>query len=715
MKIEIASLSTSPFTFPSTQTLVSCAVADDARGWRFPPLALVVHNPSSTSRLLWRVRATRPEEIFARPNRGVLAPGAVVELVVTPKPTFLSDADRRRRRDARRVDLADRESSDASFIENELAILGVSVRAGACDSAALADDGRSDAMWASHFAGRRPSVSVVRVRFDASGKDAASDAADALALREEAHATETRVRVAEHEYAIAAAEADALRRGAAMDDAVAEARRATAACRAAEAETETLRAELDAALREAARARREAETHEEAAANASAAAGAAVERLNAVLARAETERETCRADAKTEAERNVADASSRRRALFDAVVERLTREVASARADADAATNDANDAMERERRAAANLADADESRVAAEDAAGAATLDARIKTEMATRANDALRRARVTATRAMTRRARRESGRVALERWRGRAAAATATRDARRRAEIAEASLRASRAETTATRAEKDAAIDAARRDAEAETRRETERRATDAEAARDVARAEAETAREAAFAAEEETRRLRAESAELRADAVVAELIATARAQQDALDAALQSARRETRRRTVRGAAASNASDPPLSNATTTTSSRRSSAHFPGVAPSRLVDGFAARVESITPYGTRTTPRRTPSGGSRRRDSNPRRPEPGWPFADAVASLPNFDVARTTRGGPAALLARARAAAAAAAAAAKEEVRSGGADRIAAGGESAAEKRWRRAGMAAKSLEAALLSLPAA
>ena len=63
----------------------------------------------------------------------------------------------------------------------------------------------------------------------ASGRDAASDAADALALREEAHATETRVRVAEHEYAIAAAEADALRRGAAMDDAVAEARRATAA------------------------------------------------------------------------------------------------------------------------------------------------------------------------------------------------------------------------------------------------------------------------------------------------------------------------------------------------------------------------------------------------------------------------------------------------------------------------------------------------------
>ena len=60
-------------------------------------------------------------------------------------------------------------------------------------------------------------------------------------------------------------------------------------------------------------------------------------------------------------------------------------------------------------------------------------------------------------------------------------------------------------------------------------------------------------------------------------------------------------------------------------------------------------------------------------------------------------------------------MLARARAAAAAAAAAAKEEVRSGGVDRIEAGGESAAEKRLRRAGMAAKSLEAALLSLPAA
>ena len=59
-------------------------------------------------------------------------------------------------------------------------------------------------------------------------------------------------------------------------------------------------------------------------------------------------------------------------------------------------------------------------------------------------------------------------------------------------------------------------------------------------------------------------------------------------------------------------------------------------------------------------------------------------------------------------------MLARARAAAAAAAAAAMEEVRSGGAGRIAAG-ESAAEKRLRRAGMAAKSLEAALLSLPAA
>ena len=344
-------------------------MADDARGWRFPPLALVVHNPSSTSRLLWRVRATRPEEIFARPNRGVLAPGAVAELVVTPKPTFLSDADRRRRRDARRVDLADRESSDASFIENELAILGVSVRARCVRPAALADDGRSDAMWASHVAGRRPSVSVVRVRFDTSGRDAA-DAADALALREEAHATETRVRVAEHEYAIAAAEADALRRGAAMDDAPSRSARAMAARRAAEAETETLRAELDAALREAERARREAETHEEAAANASAAAGAAVERLNAVLARAEAERGTCRADAATEAERNVADASSRRRALFDAVVERLTREVASARADADASANDANDAMERERRAPANLADADESRVAALDAAG---------------------------------------------------------------------------------------------------------------------------------------------------------------------------------------------------------------------------------------------------------------------------------------------------------------------------------------------------------
>ena len=46
----------------------------------------------------------------------------------------------------------------------------------------------------------------VRVRFDAASGGTRPDAADALALRSEAHATETRVRVAEHEYAIAAAE-----------------------------------------------------------------------------------------------------------------------------------------------------------------------------------------------------------------------------------------------------------------------------------------------------------------------------------------------------------------------------------------------------------------------------------------------------------------------------------------------------------------------------
>ena len=164
-------------------------MADDARGWRFPPLALVVHNPSPTSHLLWRVRATRPDEIFVRPNRGALPPGAVAELIVTPKPTFATES----------------ESASARVSDNELAILGVSVRADGYDAVAFADDDRSDAVWASLSAGRRPAVSVSRVRFDTSGMDAASDAADALALREEAHATETRARRAECEYAVAAA------------------------------------------------------------------------------------------------------------------------------------------------------------------------------------------------------------------------------------------------------------------------------------------------------------------------------------------------------------------------------------------------------------------------------------------------------------------------------------------------------------------------------
>ena len=68
------------------ETLLSCAVADKQLGWVFPPSTLLVHNPSATISVRFRVAALRREDVFVTPRRGVLKPNSFCKLTVRPAP-----------------------------------------------------------------------------------------------------------------------------------------------------------------------------------------------------------------------------------------------------------------------------------------------------------------------------------------------------------------------------------------------------------------------------------------------------------------------------------------------------------------------------------------------------------------------------------------------------------------------------------------------------
>ena len=349
-----------PPTPPSPhQSLFLGVIPDDATGWSFPAASLVVRNPSRDAVMLWRARASRPDEVFVTPNRGALPPGecAVLSVRATPDLAALRAND----------GISPDDPTGARAYEvpsNELEIAGL-----ACAPHGAASPPRAvqDARWreaeeeasasssassssASERSKERPNAiltSRVVLRLSASAMGACSDAADAVRLREEAHAAELRAERARLEFDVASSRADAERSRSALELSRSElARLRSTDLARLEREVETLRAELDSALGEAERAG-EAETHEAAAASASAAAGAAARALAEIEAGVEAAKARALEEARLEAEERHGGEAERRLRLFDAVAERLRAK----HADAEARARDAEARAENAERA----------------------------------------------------------------------------------------------------------------------------------------------------------------------------------------------------------------------------------------------------------------------------------------------------------------------------------------------------------------------------
>ena len=260
--------SVAPPTPPSPhQSLFLGVIPDDATGWSFPAASLVVRNPSRDAVMLWRARASRPDEVFVTPNRGALPPGecAVLSVRATPDLAALRANDG--------ISPDDPTGSRAYEVpSNELEIAGLAC---APHGAAPPPRGVQDARWreaeeeasasssasssASERSKERPNAiltSRVVLRLSASAMGACSDAADAVRLREEAHAAELRAERARLEFDVASSRADAERSRSALELSRSElARLRSTDLARLEREVETLRAELDSALGEAERAR----------------------------------------------------------------------------------------------------------------------------------------------------------------------------------------------------------------------------------------------------------------------------------------------------------------------------------------------------------------------------------------------------------------------------------------------------------------------------
>ena len=428
------------------RSLLSCAVADQEKGWIFPTASLWARNPSATHALRFRVQAMRHEEVYVAPNRGVLRPGGCLELRVTPRPV---------------ADLAENpdtvENGDAPPEPNALALVTVAATRETADAADDDWDSTRDEPFDDDV---DPGLdadavrTVVEMVFDVT---AARECARAVAALE--HAAELEARNAETPSETES-EDDSSNGGLAgeRDAALAEAARA---------------------IEECSRARREADAHAAAAATASDAAGAAAERL----ARREAEWEAEKSTFVSEARRREAKREEEEKEILEA---RVAAELAKRRKVLDAVL----DAM-RTRAESAETRAVEAAEATREALARSASVEAELKLDRETFARRlrSSRAARDFAFDKFGSAARTASARAALASWRRLAAAAA---DSRRALELER--LARDRAASRVAERDERAALEAAL----AEARRERDdARSAEARARERLDRAEAGAARD--------------------------------------------------------------------------------------------------------------------------------------------------------------------------------------------------------------------------
>ncbi len=363
--------------------ITSCITADDDGAWRFQPCTVVVHNPGAAP-VLFKVKALHPDEVFVKPNQGAIAAGDDIELTLTFKHPDVAKTSAPRSNELAVLSLAcdaghslpcdpaaeqppgvfvsrafDAADKRRAFPARKVAVnfditVAEAVRR-ACEAAAREAEGRAREAAAREAEGRACEAAARAARARARG-EAAARAARARARGEAARrfgcvwralartralarrgyysedlASEVRAMEARFESGLAAARAenDGLRTN--LEISRGNAAREEAECRRLEAEIDELSLELEHTRAEADRARAEANAHEEAAASASAAAGVAADRLLSAEKSREEKRDRIVEMVKAEAEGKIAQETTRmaaeharRRKLFDDVVANLT-------------------------------------------------------------------------------------------------------------------------------------------------------------------------------------------------------------------------------------------------------------------------------------------------------------------------------------------------------------------------------------------------------
>ena len=338
--------------------ITSCITADDDGAWRFQPCTVVVHNPGAAP-VLFKVKALHPDEVFVKPNQGAIAAGDDIELTLTfkhpdvaktsaPRPNELAvlslacDAGHSLPCDpaaeqppgvfvSRAFDAADkRRAFPARKVAVNFDIAVAEAVRRACEAAAREAEGR--AREAAARATRARARGEAARRFGCVWRALARTRALARqGYYSEDLASEVRAMEARFESGLAAARAenDGLRTN--LEISRGNAAREEAECRRLEAEIDELSLELEHTRAEADRARAEANAHEEAAASASAAAGVAADRLLSAEKSREEKRDRIVEMVKAEAEGKIAQETTRmaeeharRRKLFDDVVANLT-------------------------------------------------------------------------------------------------------------------------------------------------------------------------------------------------------------------------------------------------------------------------------------------------------------------------------------------------------------------------------------------------------
>ena len=292
------------------ETLLSCAVADKQLGWVFPPSTLLVHNPSATISVRFRVAALRREDVFVTPRRGVLKPNSFCKLTVRPAPIS---------------DVAD----DPGTIHSDLLVPAPNALAVVCVAVNRGDDNSDDCQDENDENNDSDSDSNETAAFDLDSvtttKTSVALFLDVSAARECARAVAALTLAAENELEgmvtpTGGGETHEKRLESDLENAL--------------ADNVSLKQELDFALLETERARREADAHAAAAVSASTAAGAASDRLARAESTWQEEMDGLHQEAERLAEAKAAEEMKRRKAVLDGVAAKLreARDEAVARA-----------------------------------------------------------------------------------------------------------------------------------------------------------------------------------------------------------------------------------------------------------------------------------------------------------------------------------------------------------------------------------------------